>query len=87
MSTMIESLLNEHEVASLLKVSVATIRRRRLFRQPPEFVKIGASVRYRPAAIQRLIESSESSTAHFQAASVKAHSGRAIRSGAQRNAR
>jgi predicted DNA-binding transcriptional regulator AlpA len=87
MNNVIETLLTENEVAELLNISVATIRRRRLFRQPPEFVKIGASVRYRPEAIQRLIESSESSTAHFQAASVKAHSERAIRSGAQRNAR
>jgi predicted DNA-binding transcriptional regulator AlpA len=51
--------LTEHEVAALLKVSVATIRRRRLFRQPPDFVKLGASVRYRREAIQRLIEGSE----------------------------
>lgn len=57
-----EELLTEHEVALLLKVSVATIRRRRLFRQPPNFVKIGASVRYRREAIQRLIESAEQHT-------------------------
>jgi predicted DNA-binding transcriptional regulator AlpA len=55
----LEALLTEHQVAELLKVSVATIRRRRLFRQPPDFVKIGASVRYRREAIQRLIESAE----------------------------
>ena len=55
----LETLLTEHQVAELLKVSVATIRRRRLFRQPPDFVKIGASVRYRREAIQRLIDSAE----------------------------
>lgn len=55
----LETLFTEHQVAELLKVSVATIRRRRLFRQPPDFVKIGASVRYRREAIQRLIESAE----------------------------
>jgi predicted DNA-binding transcriptional regulator AlpA len=55
----LERLLTEHEVAEFLKVSVATIRRRRLFRQPPDFVKIGASVRYRREAVQRLIESGE----------------------------
>ena len=55
----IDALLTEQEVAKLLKVSVATIRRRRLFRQPPEFLKIGASVRYRREAIQRLIEAAE----------------------------
>ena len=55
----IEALLTEQEVAKLLKVSVATIRRRRLFRQPPEYLKLGASVRYRREAIQRLIEAAE----------------------------
>jgi hypothetical protein len=55
----LEDLLTELEVAKLLKVSVATIRRRRLFRQPPDFLKIGASVRYRREAIQRLIDSAE----------------------------
>jgi len=58
-NTQLETLLTEHQVAELLKVSVATIRRRRLLRQPPDFVKIGASVRYRREAIQRLIESGE----------------------------
>jgi hypothetical protein len=58
----LETLLTELQVAELLKVSVATIRRRRLFRQPPNFVKIGASVRYRREAIQRLIESAEQHT-------------------------
>lgn len=54
-----DTLLTEHEVAEVLKVSVATIRRRRLFRQPPDFVKIGASVRYRREAILRLIDGAE----------------------------
>jgi predicted DNA-binding transcriptional regulator AlpA len=58
----LETLLTEHQVAELLKVSVATIRRRRLFRLPPDFVKIGASVRYRREAIQRLIEGAEQRT-------------------------
>jgi predicted DNA-binding transcriptional regulator AlpA len=58
----LETLLTEQEVAKLLKVSVATIRRRRLFRQPPEYLKIGASVRYRHEAIQRLIEGAEQRT-------------------------
>ena len=58
-NTQLEALLTEHQVAELLKVSVAPIRRRRLFRQPPDFLKIGASVRYRLEAIQRLIEDAE----------------------------
>ena len=55
----LETLLTEHQVAELLRVSVATIRRRRLLQQPPDFVKLGASVRYRRETIQRLIESAE----------------------------
>ena len=53
----LESLLNEHDVARLLKVSVPTIRRRRLLGQPPEWIKIGASVRYRPEDLQAWLES------------------------------
>lgn len=53
----LKELLTEHEVARLLKVSVSTIRRRRLLRQPPDWVKIGASVRYHPASIAALIDS------------------------------
>ncbi len=53
-----ETLLNEHEVARLLNVSVATIRRRRLFRRPPEWIKLGASVRYTRDSVNRLIECS-----------------------------
>lgn len=59
LDNLLQELLTEQEVARLLKISVATIRRRRLFRQPPDFVKIGASVRYRREAVQRLIESAE----------------------------
>ena len=58
----LESLLNEHDVARLLKVSVATLRRRRLLRQKPDWVKLGASVRYHPDAIRRLIQDGERKT-------------------------
>jgi len=51
-----ETLLTEHEVARLLNVSVGTIRRRRLLRQPPEWRKIGANVCYEPSAVRRVIE-------------------------------
>lgn len=52
----LETLLTERQVAELLRVSVATIRRRRLLRLPPAHLKIGASVRYRRETIQRFIE-------------------------------
>ena len=49
-------LLDEHEVAQILNVSVATIRRRRLLRQEPHPIKIGSSVRYRREDIDALIQ-------------------------------
>jgi predicted DNA-binding transcriptional regulator AlpA len=55
----LETLLNEYEVARLTGLSVASIRRRRLLRQPPQFLKLGASVRYRPSAIRDWLESQE----------------------------
>jgi predicted DNA-binding transcriptional regulator AlpA len=58
-NTSIEPLLTEKEVAKLLNVSVATIRRRRLARQPPEWIKLNASIRYRPETVRRFIAEQE----------------------------
>jgi len=41
-------LLNEHQVAQLTGISVASVRRWRLLQQGPKYMKIGASVRYSP---------------------------------------
>jgi predicted DNA-binding transcriptional regulator AlpA len=46
-----ERLLNDHEVAARIGVSVATVRRWRLLGTGPQYLKIGALVRYRPQAI------------------------------------
>jgi predicted DNA-binding transcriptional regulator AlpA len=43
----VESLLNEYDVARITGVSLGSIRRWRLLRQGPKFLKLGASVRYR----------------------------------------
>ena len=43
----LDRLLSEHEVSGVLHVSVATIRRWRLLRRGPRFLKLGSSVRYR----------------------------------------
>lgn len=40
-------LINEKQAAKRLGLSVATLRRRRLLRQPPPFVKLGNRVLYR----------------------------------------
>jgi len=43
-----DSFLNEQEVSKRLNVSVATLRRWRLEKRGPMFVKVGSLVRYRP---------------------------------------
>jgi hypothetical protein len=54
-----QTFLTEHDVAAILNVSVATIRRRRLFKRPPDWIKIGASVRYKREAVLRFVDSNE----------------------------
>lgn len=41
------SLLNEHQLAEMLNVSVALIRKWRLQRKGPRYLKVGPLVRYR----------------------------------------
>jgi predicted DNA-binding transcriptional regulator AlpA len=52
-----ETLLNEHDVARITGLSVASVRRWRLLRQGPRFLKIGAAVRYRTEDIRAWLES------------------------------
>lgn len=52
-----ENLLNEHDVARLTALSVASVRRWRLLRQGPKFIKIGAAVRYRQADVSAWLQS------------------------------
>jgi len=52
-----QSLVTEHDVAEMLNVSVGTVRRWRLFDRGPRFLKIGASVRYRPEDVSDFLES------------------------------
>ena len=40
-------MLNDHQVAEHLNMSVASVRRWRTFRKGPKFLKIGSAVRYR----------------------------------------
>jgi len=47
----LETLLDEHDVARILGLSVATVRRWRLRKCGPQYLKIGASVRYTPRSI------------------------------------
>ena len=45
---MFQSLLTEKDVACITGLSLAKVRRWRLLRQGPKFIKIGAAVRYKP---------------------------------------
>jgi predicted DNA-binding transcriptional regulator AlpA len=51
------ALVSEHEVARVTGMSVQTVRRWRLFRQGPKYLKLGAAVRYRPEDIAAWLES------------------------------
>ena len=53
----IENLLNEHEVARITGLSVASVRKWRLLRQGPKYLKIGAAVRYKPEDISAWLQS------------------------------
>jgi predicted DNA-binding transcriptional regulator AlpA len=53
MAAMDKDLLNEHQVAQRLGLSVATIRRFRLLRRGPKYLKVSsAAVRYRPEDVE-----------------------------------
>lgn len=51
------SLLTEEEVAKRLRVSLASIRRWRLERRGPQFIKVGSLVRYRPEDLETWLAS------------------------------
>jgi predicted DNA-binding transcriptional regulator AlpA len=57
-------LLNEFQVAEMLGVSVATVRRWRLLKQGPRFLKLGALCKYRIEDIALWLESRPSGGGH-----------------------
>jgi predicted DNA-binding transcriptional regulator AlpA len=58
------NLIDEHVVARSLGPSVATVRRWRLLKQGPKYIKLGAAVRYRPEDISAWLESRPSGGGH-----------------------
>jgi len=56
-SDSIETLLNEYDVARITGLSVASVRRWRLLRQGPRYLKIGSAVRYKPEDISAWLAS------------------------------
>jgi hypothetical protein len=51
------NLLTETDVAELLRVSLASVRRWRLEKRGPAFVKVGTCVRYRPEDLESWVGS------------------------------
>ncbi|WP_321471427.1 helix-turn-helix domain-containing protein [uncultured Paludibaculum sp.] len=60
-----QRLLNEHEVADSCSISVLTLRKWRSQRRGPQFVKIGALVRYRPEDVDAWITAQKSAGAEL----------------------
>jgi len=50
-------MLNEQQVADYLNMSVGVVRKWRLFRKGPKFVKIGSAVRYRNQDVETWLNS------------------------------
>jgi predicted DNA-binding transcriptional regulator AlpA len=50
------TLLNEFDVARVTGLSVASVRRWRLFKTGPKYLKIGSAVRYRAGDVQSWLE-------------------------------
>jgi predicted DNA-binding transcriptional regulator AlpA len=50
-------MLNEHQLAEFLNMSVKSLRGWRLFRKGPNFVKIGRAVRYRRTDVETWLSS------------------------------
>jgi len=53
----IDCLLNEYDVARITGLSVASVRRWRLLRQGPKYLKLGSAVRYKPEDVSVWLES------------------------------
>ena len=51
------TLMTEVDVSRRLRISIATVRRWRLLGGGPTYLKIGASVRYRPEDLSKWVES------------------------------
>ena len=54
----ITPLLSETEVAKIAGISIASVRRRRLLRKPPNWIKLGSRVLYRFEDLQAWINES-----------------------------
>jgi predicted DNA-binding transcriptional regulator AlpA len=55
-TSQLPTLLNEFDVARVTGLSVASIRRWRLFKQGPKYLKLGSAVRYRAEDVRAWLE-------------------------------
>ena len=60
-----QRLLNEHEVADSCSISVLTLRKWRSQRRGPQYVKIGALVRYRPEDVDSWIAAQKAPSGEY----------------------
>ena len=60
----LETFLTENDVARITGLSVATVRRWRILKQGPRYVKIGAAVRYKPSSVAEFLESRPTGGGH-----------------------
>jgi predicted DNA-binding transcriptional regulator AlpA len=56
----LNTLLNEHDLAKLTGLSVSSVRRWRLFKRGPKYLKISSSVRYRVQDVKAWLDSLDS---------------------------
>lgn len=61
----IEALLTEKDVARRIGLSLASVRRWRLLKQGPRFLKLGSAVRYKPEDMAAWLESRPSGGEHL----------------------
>lgn len=55
-----QRLINEHDVAASCSISVLTLRKWRVQKRGPQYIKIGALVRYRPEDVDAWIAEQQS---------------------------
>lgn len=66
-SNALMELLDEFDIARITGLSVATVRRWRLLRQGPKYIKINSSVRYRPEDLAEWLNSRPSGAGYLEA--------------------
>lgn len=54
---LLSNLLNERDIARITGMSLATVRRWRLLRQGPRYIKLNSAVRYHPEDVSAWLDS------------------------------